>query len=267
MPATSLNPQPVVLSINCNDPCGGGGIAADIETIASLGGHCAPVISNILVRDTEKHRDQQAIDTGLLIAQMRVIMEDLAISAIKIGDLGSTRNVEAIHSILNDYPNIPVVLEPVADIDQDGDSHVNAIRSLLLPQATVTLISQTALRRLSPNGDNPTACAREAMDDGCRALLITNIPAKNNEVESMLFSHQGQERRFHYPRAPTLCHGATATFSAGIAICLAHGFSLGESVQKAQDFTWKSIQYAARIGNGRPIPDRLHWCRGADSEA
>lgn len=266
MPAISLALQPVVLSINANDPSGGGGITADIETIASLGGHCTPVISVIQARDTQSEKDRHVVSASLLIEQTRAILEDISISAIKIGDLGNIANVEALHSILGDYPSIPMVLEPIIN-PAEGADMVEAMTSLLVPQATLTLVSLNGLRQISPSGDNPASRVREAMEDGARALLVTGMPDDDEHLVNALFAHQGEARRFKQRKPSIHCHGANATLTAGIAICLAHGLSLGEAVQLAHDFTGKSVQYGQRLGKGNPLPDRLHWCRGSASDA
>ncbi|HET8707236.1 MAG TPA: bifunctional hydroxymethylpyrimidine kinase/phosphomethylpyrimidine kinase, partial [Pseudomonadales bacterium] len=43
---------PVVMTFSGHDPCGGAGIQADIETLASLGCHCTPVITAITAQDS-----------------------------------------------------------------------------------------------------------------------------------------------------------------------------------------------------------------------
>ena len=266
MPAISLAVQPVVLSINANDPSGGGGITADIETIASLGGHCTPVISVVQARDTRTEKDRYVINSSLLIEQTRAILEDISISAIKIGDLGNIANIEAVHSILGDYPAIPVVLEPIISGTQAADM-IEAMNSLLVPLATLTLVSLNGLRQISPSGDNPVSRVREAMEDGARALLVTGMPGDDEHLVNALFAHQGEGRHYRQRKPSIHCHGANATLTAGIAICLAHGLSLGEAVQLAHDFTGKSVQYGQRLGKGNPMPDRFHWCRGSESDA
>jgi hydroxymethylpyrimidine/phosphomethylpyrimidine kinase len=267
MPARSLSLQPVVLSVNANDPSGGGGITADIETIVSLGGHCTPIISVIQARDSTAEKDLFIVDQALVIEQTRAILEDIAISAIKIGDVGNIANIEALHSILGDYPNIPVVLEPIIN-PVEGMDMVEAMTSLLIPQATLTLVSMNGLRQISPSGDNASSRVREAMEAGARALLVTGMQDDNEElIVNALFAHQGDGRRYRQRKPAVHCHGANATLTAGIAICLAHGLSLGEAVQLAHDFTGKSVQYGQRLGKGNPMPDRLHWCRGSTSDA
>ena len=43
---------PIVMVFAGNDPTGGAGIQADIEAIASMGCHAAPVITALKVQDT-----------------------------------------------------------------------------------------------------------------------------------------------------------------------------------------------------------------------
>ena len=58
-------------------------------------------------------QDGVPMTTGTIEDQTRAVLEDMPVSCFKIGMIGSAENVEAIHSILIDYPDIPVVLDPV----------------------------------------------------------------------------------------------------------------------------------------------------------
>ena len=104
---------PVVLALSGNDPSGGAGIQADIESLASHGCHCAPVITAITVQDTQTVFSYAPLDGTLIMEQARAVLEDMPVAAIKIGMLGSAEAVEAICGVLQDYPNIPVVLDPI----------------------------------------------------------------------------------------------------------------------------------------------------------
>src|SRR5690606_33418158 len=123
--------NPTFLTINSHDPSGGAGIVADVETAASLGCHCFSAVTALNVRDTQQHKDRQSSPASLLIEQVRAALEDGSIHAIKIGDIGSVAQVEAVHTILEDYPDLPVVIDPVLHHGpNDGDVNV-AIRLLL----------------------------------------------------------------------------------------------------------------------------------------
>ena len=108
------NPHPpIVMTLSGNDPTGGAGIQADIETLASMGCHAAPVVTTLTVQDTQDVKSYATIETDMLVSQARAVLEDMAVAAFKIGLLGSVETVEALHTLLMDYPDIPVVLDPI----------------------------------------------------------------------------------------------------------------------------------------------------------
>ncbi|MCK5640255.1 MAG: hydroxymethylpyrimidine/phosphomethylpyrimidine kinase, partial [Gammaproteobacteria bacterium] len=104
---------PITLVFAGNDPTGGAGIQADIEAIASMGGQAAPVITALTVQDSQDVKRVEPVEAGLVIEQARAVLEDMPINAIKIGLLGSIEVIGSIHTILSDYPDIPVVLDPI----------------------------------------------------------------------------------------------------------------------------------------------------------
>ena len=105
--------MPVVLVFAGNDPSGGAGLQADIQTLTSLGCHPAPVVTAITVQDTVGVKHFMPVETGLVIAQARAILEDMPITAIKTGMFGSIANITALAGILEDYPDIPLIVDPV----------------------------------------------------------------------------------------------------------------------------------------------------------
>lgn len=59
-----------------NDPCGGAGIAADIEPWSSPGCHPAPVITALTVQDTHNVHALLPIEPELVLAQARAVLAD-----------------------------------------------------------------------------------------------------------------------------------------------------------------------------------------------
>src|SRR5690606_22266684 len=132
---------PIVLTFAASDPSGGAGIQADLLTLSSMGCHALSVLTAITVQDTAGVEDVQAIDSDWVSDQARLILEDMAVSAFKIGMLGSVENIATIAEILSDYPDIPVVLDPVLASGR-GDELANedlieAMCELLIPHATI----------------------------------------------------------------------------------------------------------------------------------
>ncbi len=251
---------PVILSISSHDPSGSAGISADIETLASLGCHCTPIISKLAARDTASLKDSQITDTSLLIEQVRAVLEDITVNLFCIGDLASISNIEAIHTILKDYPDIPVVLHPVLP-PAKGHGLESAIRTLLLPLADITVLNQSEVLVLAPGADTLSAGARELMEFGCDNILITGATAANKQVSNHWFSPRANSQQYHWQRLPFSYHGAGDTLCAALSAYLGHGLSMAESIQQAQQFTWQALEKGRRIGMGELLPDRMHWCR------
>ncbi len=253
---------PVVLSISSHDPTGSAGIQAVIETCLSLGCHCAPVISALCARDTRALKDFSTVDTALLIEQTRAILEDMPVAAVKLGYLGSVGHIEAVHTILRDYPKLPMVLHPVTNLSSDSagvQSLVDASKALLLPLATLVTPDLVEARELAPQGDTLDACAQQIVGYGCEHALITGTRRDQHCYENSLYNRRGLVRRFSWPRLSQFSHGSGATLAAAIAAYLAHGLQLPDAVAQGQKFTWECLRHSRRLGMGHCIPNRLHW--------
>ena len=248
---------PVVMSINNLDPCGGDGIAADIETLASLGCHCTPIITRLWANDTKEKKDSEVTDSSFLIEQIRAVLEDIPVDLFKIGDIGNVSNAEALHSILNDYPHIPVVIDPAFDNDELSAAIVN----LLIPHAEILVLNQQQVQAMASAGDTLSACAHEILELGCRQVLISGVTGNEPDTSYHLYSDKGLLLETQSPQLPHQYLGARCTLSAAISAYRSHQINLLESVKQAQEFTWQSLHHGRRIGMGKFFPNRLHWCK------
>ncbi len=260
---------PVVMTFANHDPSGSSGIQADIETCSSLGCHCTAVITALCAKDTHDLKDMITIDTTMLIEQSRAILEDMPVRAIKIGFLGSVDNAEAVHTILRDYPDIPVVLDPVTHlVEQPGnnDALMNALQSLLLSSATIVTPDLVEAYDLAPQADTLDACAMEILESGCQHILVTGSKRSQNNIENNFYDAQGLRKRFQYPRLKFFSHGCGSTLSTSITAYLAHGLRLQDAVEQGQNFTWNALSACRRLGMGRRIPNRFFWTDNNDSQ-
>ncbi len=248
---------PVVMCVAELDPTGGGGIAADIETLSSLGCHCTPIMSAITIQDTQDVKDSAVVDSLLLIEQMRAVLEDIDVDTIKLHQLATTSHVEGIHTVLTDYPSRPVVVDPALWAFPVEEDFGDALCALLLPQTTLLVLTETEAYELAANADTLTACAHELLDMGCENILISTEPGSGSEYSSRLFSHAGLQERFVWQQLPHNFVGAGSTFAAAITGYLAHGLPLQSAIRQAQEYTWKALANAKRLGMGRLVPDRL----------
>jgi len=109
----SATAPPVVLVFAGSDPTGGAGITADVLTLASLGCHPAVVVTAVTAQDTTGIKQFTCTETELVIAQARAVLEDMPVAAFKIGMLGNSAVATAVAGIVEDYPDVPLILDPV----------------------------------------------------------------------------------------------------------------------------------------------------------
>ena len=254
---------PVVMTFSDHDPSGGSGIQADVETLFSMGCHCSSIATALTAQDTWEHKDSFFTSPSVLIEQARAILEDMNVSAFKVGQVGCVENVQAIHSILTDYPSPPLVLDPSLGLSLGLDSvHEqlsDAIASLLCPLTEIVSINLQELRSLASFGDTLEACVQELIESGCRYVLVSDVNARSSIVTNVLFDEEGELRRRDWPRLPHSYIGSGTTLSASLAAHLAHGFDVPNAVQKAQSYTWNSLKGGRRLGMGQHIPNRMFW--------
>ncbi len=267
---------PIVLTFAATDPSGGAGLQADILTIASMGCHPLSVVTAVTVQDTGGVDDVLPIDAEWVADQARAVLEDMPVAAFKIGLLGSVENIAAIAEIISDYPDIPLVFDPILASGRgdelSNEDMLDAMRELLLPQTTILTPNSMEARRLiqdeENDEDNPdlAECAKRIIKLGCEYVLVTGTHEHTLKVINTLYSGRGVVRSDNWPRLPGIYHGSGCTLASAIAALLASGLPIEEAVKEAQEYTWQALQFGFRPGMGQHIPDRLFWARDEDDE-
>ena len=274
MPDPAFATPPAVITFAASDPTSGAGLQADILTLASMGCHPLSVITAITVQDTAGVESFLAIDPDWVADQARCILEDIPVAAFKMGVLGSTEIVTLVAEVVSDYPDIPLVLDPVLASGRGdefaSDDMVIAIRELLIPQSTVVTPNIPELRRLAEDdeGDMSLAdCAQVLLDSGCEYVLVTGTHDSTADVVNSLYHRGGVLRSDTWQRLPGSFHGSGCTLASALAANLARGLDIADAVYEAQDYTWQALSKAYRPGMGQHIPDRLFWARDDAKES
>jgi hydroxymethylpyrimidine/phosphomethylpyrimidine kinase len=260
-----MKSPPVVLVFAGHDPSGGAGIQADIEALASQGCHAATVITALTVQDTRDVQDFRPLDAVELIAQARAVLEDMPVATFKLGMLGSVENIEAIHTILNDYPEIPVVFDPVlasgGGTGLGGPELIQAMQVLLLPMTTVLTPNSPEARALARGADTLDACALSLLDAGTDYVLVTGTHEDSRHVDNRLHHEDRLLETFTWERLPGSYHGSGCTLASSLAGLLARGLDPFAAAHEAQDYTWNALRQGYRPGLGQQLPNRLFWTR------
>jgi hydroxymethylpyrimidine/phosphomethylpyrimidine kinase len=253
----------VVMTIAGLDPSGGAGLSADIEAIASQGCHPAPVASCITVQDTVDVQGISPLSPELLIDQARTVLEDMPVHAVKLGLLPNIELITAVHGILVDYPDIPVILDPVLSAGggrslTDAET-VEAMRLLLVPLVTLLTPNSHEARLLAPEADDLDACGMTLLEQGAQHVLITGTHEVTAEVHNVLYGGNRILERYTWPRLEGEYHGSGCTLASAAAGLLAQGETIPGAVQEAQEYTWQALQHGYRLGMGQLLPSRLFW--------
>lgn len=278
MTATASVPPspPLVLVFSASDPSSGAGMQADILTLSSLGCYGLSALTALTVQDTVGVQSVHPVAAELVEQQARTILEDMPVSAFKIGMLGSVENVLAVAEIISDYPEIPLIFDPVLASGRgdelSSEDVISAIREMLLPQTTLLTPNAPEARRLAESDEDDgepsiDVCAQRLIEMGAQYVLITGTHENTPQVVNTLYGSDGVIRRDTWERLPGSYHGSGCTLASAIAGCIAGGANIEDAVRDAQDYTWQTLANGFRAGMGQFIPDRFFWARGESDEA
>jgi hydroxymethylpyrimidine/phosphomethylpyrimidine kinase len=200
---------PAVLTFAASDPTSGAGLQADLLALASMGCYPLSVVTAITVQDTAGVENFLAIDPDWVADQARCLLEDMPVAAFKMGMLGSTEIVTVVAEIVSDYPDVPLVLDPVFASGRGdefaGDDMVSAIRELLVPQSTIVTPNIPELRRLADADDEDAdlaECAQRLLDTGCEYVLVTGTHDSTPDVVNTLYQRGSVVRSDKWQRLP-----------------------------------------------------------------
>lgn len=260
-----------------NDPTGGAGLQADIETFASLQCHAAPVVTALTCQDSGHVIDVSPVPAAQLTAQAQAVLDDLPVAAFKIGMPGSLENILAIRDILQAHPGLPVVLDPVlasgagdALSADDKDAMAEAICQQLLPITTIVTPNMPEANALTSDmATSHAQRAAELLGHGCHYVLLTGTHDDTEHVLNHFYGKRENEQlieSFQWQRLPHSYHGSGCTLASAIAALLALGMDPFTAVNEAQEYTWHALQHGYQPGKGQCLPNRFYWANAEDEE-
>jgi len=264
-----------VMTFNANDPSGAGGLAADIAAITSAGAHPLAVVTGAYLRDTAEIFDHFPFDDEAVTEQARTALEDMPVSAIKVGFVGSPEIISTIAEIASDYSDVPLIAYmPSLSWWEEGriDSYLDAFRELMLPQVTLLIGNHSTLWRWLlpdwPTERNPSArdIAKAAAALGVPYTLVTGIALPDQFIDNVLATPQAVLYSEKFERFEAVFEGAGETLSAALCALLANGHDLQAATAEALTYLDHSLDAGFRPGMGHIVPDRLFWAQAEDDE-
>jgi len=247
-----------VLIVAGSDSSGGAGIQADLKTVIALGGYGATAITAITVQNTLGVSQVQALSPALMTAQARAVLDDIGADCFKLGMLGDHAMAEAVADLLDAYPDVAAVIDPVmvakggAALSDQGA--LGTLRSRLLVRAalfTPNAPEAAALTGLPVETTDDLRRAGEVLLTlGARAVLMKGGHIEGPRVIDILMTPVS-ETRFDSGRIDSRhTHGTGCTLASACATGLAQGFGLEAAVTRARDYLRGAILHAPGFGAG-----------------
>jgi hydroxymethylpyrimidine/phosphomethylpyrimidine kinase len=257
---------PRVLSIAGSDSGGGAGIQADLKAFARCGVHGMTAITAITAQNTVAVTAVHPVPGDVIVEQVRAVVDDIGVDAVKIGMLGSVAATDAVMEALDLVGDVPVVLDPVM-ISESGarlldEDAQEALRTQLVPRAAVVTPNVPEARVLAGGGDlDPEELVRAVHALGPRAVVLTG--GHREEATDVFFDG---ERLVEIPgeRYETgAAHGSGCTHSSALAAYLALGLDPLDAAREAKRIASEAVRDGLRnVGEG-PGPVDV-FGKGAD---
>src|SRR4051794_18462787 len=257
---TGARRVPAVLSIAGSDSGGGAGIQADLKAFARCGVHGTTAITAITCQNTVAVEAVTPVPPEAIVGQVRAIVSDIGVAAVKIGMLGTEETIAAVREALGLLgDDTPVVLDPVMVAESGAPLlEPGARRALveLLPLATVVTPNLDEARALLEtagvvaHGDQ-SELARAVHGLGSRYVVVTGGHGTGDEVVDV-FSDGRDEVSITGPRhAGGAAHGSGCTHSSVLAAQLALRLGPLEAARAAHDIAAEAVANGLRdIGRG-----------------
>lgn len=249
-----------LLSIAGSDPSSGAGIQGDMKTFNAFGMYGLSVITAITSQNTKRFLDVKPVSPSLVKSQIRSVLEDFRIDAIKIGMVYDNQTIKAIHSELEEI-KIPIVLDPIFKSTTGGDLQVkdafSNYKKLLIPMSYIITPNMQEAERISgikiKSLKDMKNAAKKIQKIGARNVIIKggHFLSGSKVVDILL-----ENKKFHtfsHDRLQFENHGGGCTFSAALCANIARGKKLSDAVDIARLFTLESMKNAAKIGSGLVI--------------
>lgn len=249
---------PRVLIVAGSDSGGGAGIQADLKTVSALGAYGMTAITALTAQNTLGVFEVVEVEASFVARQMEDCFRDIGCDAVKTGMLSNAAIVEAVCETLREHRDVPLVVDPVM-VAKGG-------ASLLAPQAVVTLkrVLLPLARVVTPNlpeagallgreiksPDDMREAARAIHDLGPENVLIKGGHLAGDAVDVLFDGREFFEYRARRVETKNT-HGTGCIFASAIAVGLAKGKAVRESVADAKEFVTQAVAAGLPLGSGQ----------------
>jgi hydroxymethylpyrimidine/phosphomethylpyrimidine kinase len=255
---------PVALTIAGSDSGGGAGIQADLKAFARCGVHGTSAITAVTAQSTREVRAVHPVPPEIVLEQVRTVLADIPVAAVKVGMLGTAAVTRAVAAALDELPDgVPVVVDPVMVAESGAqllhDDARQALIEEIVPRASVLTPNLPEARALLGHPPRSHEDEHEALE------LARGLLAMGPEAVVLTGGHRAQASDLFLardepdtpvsidgPRHPDgAAHGSGCTHSSVLAAQLALGRSALEAARVARAMAGEAVGHGLRdIGGG-----------------
>lgn len=250
-----------LLTIAGSDSGGGAGIQADLKTFAACGCYGMSAVTAVTAQNTLGVVEIEPIPVPMIIAQIRAVLSDIGVDAIKVGMLPSGEAIAAVAGLLREYGCRRVVVDPVM-VSTSGkalmaEEGMVALRESLFGAAGLITPNLPEAERLLGRAIGPDAGQDEAACDLAAAcgvpVLLKGGHLCGDRLRDVLASGQTAGiREFPSSRLATAnTHGTGCTLSSAIAAFWGRGLPLVEAVGRAEAYLHRALAAGSGYVLGR----------------
>lgn len=262
---------PRVLAIAGTDPTGGAGQAADLKSIAAMGGYGMNVITAVVAQNTTGVFDVHTPPVSVLRAQLEAVSSDVHMDAVKVGMLGSADVIDTVRDWLVHVQPALTVIDPVMVATTGGRllarEAESALRSLL-PLADLITPNLPELAALASAATAGSWGEALAQGQQVADLYETRVLVKGGHLpgprtpDALLEPGCSQPvASFDDPRVQTLnTHGTGCSLSSAIATAVARTGDWVGSVRAARSWLRGALAGAdeLHVGHGNGPVHHFH---------
>jgi hydroxymethylpyrimidine/phosphomethylpyrimidine kinase len=252
---------PIAMTIATSDSGGGAGIQADLKAFARCGVHGTSAIVALTAQNTHEVISVETLPRQFILDQVRAVVTDMGIDAVKIGMLFDEPTIEAVDEALDLVGDAPIVLDPVMVAESGAvllkPEAKQALTERIVPRATVVTPNAAEARELTDLDENasPEDLARAVHGLGPKVAVVTggHLDGADRYFDGELLEEIAGPRHSN-----GAAHGSGCTHSSALAARLAHGDTPLEAARAARVIAAEAVANGLReIGAGAGPVDAL----------
>ena len=273
------------MTIATSDSGGGAGIQADLKAFARCGVHGTSAIVALTAQNTHEVVSVETLPRQFILDQVRAVVEDMGVDAIKIGMLFDEPTIDAVAEALEMVGDAPIVVDPVMVAESGAvllkPDAKRALIERILPRAAVVTPNLAEARELTEIGleATPEELAIALVETGRSSASPAGRPPINGPAAAVVTGghiEDGADRFFDGEQLELIegprhsggaSHGSGCTHSSALAARLALGDTSLEAARAAREIASEAVANGLRdlgsgagpvdvLGTVKPAPER-----------